>query len=68
MHNAQKFEKLLDAYWHPDRSQWTGQQIDEATDGLVTRSRTMPNTGGPLAWPWVPCCSWARSWWRAVAS
>jgi transcriptional regulator with XRE-family HTH domain len=38
MHIAQKFEKLLDSYRHPDGSQWTGQQIDEATEGLVTRS------------------------------
>jgi hypothetical protein len=42
MHIAQKFEKLLDAYWHPDGSQWTGQQIDEApTDWLpALTSRT----------------------------
>jgi transcriptional regulator with XRE-family HTH domain len=38
MHIAQKFEKLLDSYRHPDGSQWTGQQLDEATDGVVPRS------------------------------
>jgi hypothetical protein len=38
MHIAQKFEKLLDSYRHPDGSRWTGQQIDEATDGVVPRS------------------------------
>src|SRR5215212_10625789 len=38
MHIAQKFEKLLDSYRHPDGSRWTGQQLDEATDGLVARS------------------------------
>jgi hypothetical protein len=38
MHISQKFEKLLDSYRHPDGSQWTGQQLDEATDGLVPRS------------------------------
>ena len=38
MHIAQKFEKLLDSYRHQDGSQWTGQQIDEATKGLVPRS------------------------------
>jgi hypothetical protein len=38
MHVSQKFEHLLDSYRHPDGSRWTGQQIDEATDGLVTRS------------------------------
>jgi transcriptional regulator with XRE-family HTH domain len=38
MHIAQKFERLLDSYRHPDGSRWTGQQLDEATDGLVARS------------------------------
>src|SRR5918994_6977019 len=38
MHIAQRFEQLLDAYRQPDGSRWTGQQLDEATDGLVTRS------------------------------
>ena len=38
MHIAQKFEKLLDSYRHPDGSRWTGQQLDEATGGVVTRS------------------------------
>jgi len=35
---SQRFEQLPDAYRHPDGSRWTGQQLDEATDGLVTRS------------------------------
>jgi hypothetical protein len=38
MHIAQRFEQLLDSYRQPDGSRWTGQQIDEATDGFVTRS------------------------------
>ena len=38
MHIAQRFEHLLDSYRHPDGSRWTGQQLDEATDGLVARS------------------------------
>ena len=38
MHIAQKFEELLDSYRHPDGSRWTGQQLDEATDGVVPRS------------------------------
>ena len=38
MYIAQRFEHLLDSYRQPDGSRWTGQQIDEATDGLVTRS------------------------------
>jgi hypothetical protein len=38
MRIAQKFEHLLDSYRHPDGSRWTGQQLNEATDGLVARS------------------------------
>jgi len=38
MHVAQKFEHLLDTYRRPDGHQWTGQQLDDATDGVVPRS------------------------------
>ena len=38
MHVAQKFEHLLNTYRRPDGRQWTGQQLDEATGGVVTRS------------------------------
>ena len=38
MHVAQKFERLLDSHRRPDGQRWTGQQLDEATDGVVTRS------------------------------
>jgi transcriptional regulator with XRE-family HTH domain len=38
MHVAQKFEHLLDTYRRPDGHRWTGQQIDEATGRVVTRS------------------------------
>src|SRR5829696_5808189 len=38
MHIAQKFEHLLDTYRRPDGHKWTGQQLDEATDGVVPRS------------------------------
>src|SRR5215208_804067 len=38
MHVAQKFEHLLETYRRPDGSRWTGQQLDEATGGVVTRS------------------------------
>jgi transcriptional regulator with XRE-family HTH domain len=38
VHIAQKFEHLLDAHRRPDGSRWTGQQLDEATSGVVTRS------------------------------
>ncbi|MDQ3863285.1 MAG: hypothetical protein M3317_07275 [Actinomycetota bacterium] len=38
MHIAQKFEALLEMYRRPDGRRWSGQEIDEATDGIVTRS------------------------------
>jgi transcriptional regulator with XRE-family HTH domain len=38
MHIAQKFEHLLDTYRRPDGHRWTGQQLDEATGGVVSRS------------------------------
>ena len=38
MRIAEKFEELLDSYRHPDGSRWTGQQLDEATDGVVPRA------------------------------
>jgi transcriptional regulator with XRE-family HTH domain len=38
MHIAQKFEGLLDMYRRPDGRRWSGQEIDEATGGIVTRS------------------------------
>jgi len=38
MHIAQKFESLLEMYRHPDGRRWSGQEIDEATGGVVTRS------------------------------
>jgi transcriptional regulator with XRE-family HTH domain len=38
MHVAQKFEHLLDMYRRPDGRRWSGQEIDEATGGVVTRS------------------------------
>ena len=38
MHVAQRFERFLDTYRRPDGQRWSGQAIDEATDGIVTRS------------------------------
>ena len=38
MHVAQRFEHLLDTFRRLDGSRWTGQQLDEATDGVVARS------------------------------
>ncbi len=38
MHIAQKFEALLEMYRRPAGRRWSGQEIDEATGGVVTRS------------------------------
>jgi transcriptional regulator with XRE-family HTH domain len=38
MHIAQKFEVLLETYRHPDGRKWSGQEIDKATGGVVSRS------------------------------
>jgi transcriptional regulator with XRE-family HTH domain len=38
LHVAQRFERLLEIYRRPDGRRWSGQEIDEATDGIVTRS------------------------------
>jgi transcriptional regulator with XRE-family HTH domain len=38
MHIVQKFEALLERYRRPDGRKWSGQEIDEATGGVVTRS------------------------------
>ncbi len=38
MHIAERFETLLAAYPHPDGRAWSGQEIDAATGGVVTRS------------------------------
>lgn len=38
MHVARRFELLLDVLRRPVGSRWTGQQIDEATCGVVPRS------------------------------
>jgi len=38
LHVAQRFEHLLETYRRPDGHRWTGQQLDEATGGVVTRS------------------------------
>jgi transcriptional regulator with XRE-family HTH domain len=38
MHIAQKFEALLEIYRRPDGRKWSGQEIDEGTGGVVSRS------------------------------
>jgi transcriptional regulator with XRE-family HTH domain len=38
MHMAKKFEALLEIYRRPEGRKWSGQEIDEATGGVVSRS------------------------------
>lgn len=38
LHAALRFKRLLDTHRRPGGSRWTGQHIDEATGGVVTRS------------------------------
>jgi transcriptional regulator with XRE-family HTH domain len=38
VHIAQKFELLLEAYRHSDGRKWSGQEIDDATGSVVSRS------------------------------
>jgi hypothetical protein len=38
IHIAQKVKALLEMYPRPDRRRWSGQEIDEATGGVVRRS------------------------------
>src|SRR3712207_3452154 len=38
MHIAERFEMLLAVHPHPDGRAWSGQEIDAATGGVVTRS------------------------------
>jgi transcriptional regulator with XRE-family HTH domain len=35
---SQKFEQLRDTYRRPDGTRWNGQQLQDATGGVVTRS------------------------------
>jgi hypothetical protein len=47
MHIAQKFEALLKIYRRPDGRKWSGQEIDEATGGVVSRSYVTNLRKGP---------------------
>jgi transcriptional regulator with XRE-family HTH domain len=38
LHAAHRFERFLETYRRPDGRKWSGQEIDEATGGIVTRS------------------------------
>ena len=51
MHVSQTFERLLDTYRQPDGSRWTGQQLDEASGGVVPRSYFTNLKKGRIASP-----------------
>jgi len=38
VHIAEKFERLLETYRHPDGRRWNGAELAEATGGVVIRS------------------------------
>jgi hypothetical protein len=62
VHIAQKFERLLGTYRRPDGSRRTGQQIDETTGGVVTRSYVTNLRKGRIESPptgslWKPCAT-----------
>ena len=38
VHIGEKFERFLETYRRPDGSRWGGQDLQEATGGVVTRS------------------------------
>jgi hypothetical protein len=35
---ARKFEWFVETYRHPDGQKWGGQELQDATNGIVTRS------------------------------
>jgi len=37
LHVAQRFERFLETY-RPDGGRWTGQKLDDAAGGVITRS------------------------------
>jgi transcriptional regulator with XRE-family HTH domain len=51
LHVAQRFEIFLNTYRRPDGSLWTGQKLDEATGGMVTRSYFTNLRKGPIENP-----------------
>jgi transcriptional regulator with XRE-family HTH domain len=51
MHASRKFAALLDAYRRPDGTVWTGQQIQDVTDGFVSRSYVHQLRTGRIANP-----------------
>ncbi len=48
---ARRFELLLEEYRHPDGGRWNGQQLQDATGGVVTRSYVSMMRKGKIANP-----------------
>lgn len=46
-----RFELLLDAYRRPDGSKWSGQKIEDATEGVVSRSYVSSLRKGHVSQP-----------------
>ena len=51
MRVAQRFELLLEKYRHPDGGRWNGQQLQDATGGVVTRSYVSMMRKGKISNP-----------------
>ena len=48
---AERFKILLDAYRQPDGSKWSGQGLEDATNGIVTRSYVSALKRGHVSQP-----------------
>ena len=51
MRISQKFELLRDRYRRPDGTRWNGQQLEDATGGVVTRSYVSMMRNGKIENP-----------------
>ena len=50
---AEKFEHFLEVYRRPDGSRWGGQDLHDATGGVVTRSYVSNLRKGRIENPWL---------------
>lgn len=48
---ARRFEQLLEKYRHPDGGRWSGQRLQDATGGVVTRSYVSMMRKGKISNP-----------------
>ena len=47
-HVSERFRRILDLYRGPDGGEWGGQDLEDATDGAVTRSYVSNLKGGRI--------------------